>query len=289
VTEFEAEQKARRFVRDAGISAVPVDLGLYVAKVAGKVSLDLLEPGEAGYTMVTGAGPLITINEMDRATRRRFTVCHEIGHLVLDLPSEHGHGPDWSYARRSPNEVCCDVFAAELLLPVVFFIPLARGLAPDFDAVDDLRVKFFGSREATASRLAATSGLACGYVLSEGGKVRHIVRSPTLRDAHGWVSSGTPLPADSAAAALRGGSGRSGSATYSGDVWFEGWQDVELNESSIFIPEYDQTLTLLHCTDQDELDALPRPGAPGREGNDEDDALLNPLDGYPGWSVSGRR
>lgn len=289
MTEFEAEQKARRFVQDAGISAVPVDLGLYVAKVAGKVSLDVLDPREAGYTMVTGAGPLITINEMDRATRRRFTVCHEIGHLVLGLPSEHGHGPDWSYARRSPNEVCCDVFAAELLLPVVYFTPLARGMAPDFDAVDALRGKFFASREATASRLAATSRLACGYVLSERGKVRHMVRSPALRDAHAWVSSGTPLPAGSAAAALRGGSGRSGATTYSGDAWFEGWEDVELSESSIFIPEYDQTLTLLHCTDQDELDALPRAGVPDRTCDDEDDALLKPLDGYPGWSGSGRR
>ena len=289
MTEFEAEQKARRFVQDAGVSAVPVDLGLYVAKVTGKVSLDVLDPREAGYTMVTSAGPLITINEMDRATRRRFTVCHEIGHLVLDLPSEHGNGADWSYAKRSPNEVCCDVFAAELLLPIVFFTALARGMAPDFDAVDELRGKFFASREATASRVAATSRLACAYVLSEGGKVRHMVRSPALRDANGWVSSGTPLPAGSAVAALRRGSGRSGSATYSGDAWFEGWQDVELSESSVFIAEYDQTLTLLHCTDQDELDALPRAGIPDREGNDEDDALLKPLDGYPGWSGSGRR
>ncbi|MCK9367556.1 MAG: ImmA/IrrE family metallo-endopeptidase [Metallibacterium scheffleri] len=289
MTEFEAEQKARRFVQDAGISAVPVDLGLYVAKVAGKVSLDVLDPEEAGYTMVTGAGPLITINEMDRATRQRFTVCHEIGHLVLNLPSEHGDVPDWGYAKRSPNEVCCDVFAAELLLPVVFFTPLARGMAPDFDAVDELRGKFFASREATASRLAATSRLACAYVLSEGGKVRHMVRSPALRDAHAWVSSGTSLPAGSAAAALRGGSGRSGSATYSGDAWFEGWQDVELSESSVFVTEYDQTLTLLYCSDQDELDALPRAGIPERGGNDEDDALLKPLDGYPGWSGSGRR
>ncbi len=289
MTEFEAEQKARRFVRDAGISAVPVDLGLYVAMVVGKVSLNVLDPGEAGYTMVTGSGPLITINEMDRATRRRFTVCHEIGHLVLDLPSEHGHGPDWSYAKRSTNEVCCDVFAAELLLPIVFFTPVARGLALDFDTVDELRVKFFASREATASRLAATSRLACGYVLSEGGKVRHMVRSPALRDARGWVPSGTPLPTCSAAAELRGGSSRSGSATYSGDMWFEGWQDVELSESSVFIPEYDQTLTLLHCTDQDELDALPRAGISEREGDDDDDALLKPLDGYPGWAGSGRR
>lgn len=289
MTEFEAEQRARQFVREAGISSIPVDLDLYVAKVAGKVSLDVLDPGEAGYTMVTAAGPLITVNESDRATRRRFTVCHEIGHLVLELPSEHGHGPDWSFVKRSPNEICCDVFAAELLLPVVYFTPLARGLAPDFDAVDDLRMKFIASREATASRLAATSRLACSYLLSEGGIVRYIVRSPTLREARGWVSSGTRLPARSAAAALRDGSGRSGSATYSGDVWFEGWKDVELSESSVFIAEYDQTLTLLHCTDQDELDALPRVRIPERDSDDEDDALLKPLDGYPGWSGSRRR
>lgn len=86
MTEFEAEQKARRFAQNAGISAVPVDLGLCLAKVAGKISLDALDPREAGYMIITGAGPLTTINEMDRATRRRFTVGHEIGHLVLDLP-----------------------------------------------------------------------------------------------------------------------------------------------------------------------------------------------------------
>jgi len=90
------------------------------------------------------------------------------------------------------------------------------------------------------------------------------------------------------AAALRSGRGRSGPATYSGDAWFEDWQDVELSESSILIPEYDQTLTLLHCTDQDELDDLPRAGIPDREGNDEVDALLKPLDGYPGWPGIGR-
>jgi hypothetical protein len=232
---------------------------------------------------------LITVNELDRAARRRFTVCHEIAHLVLDLPSEHGHGPDWSYVKRSANEVCCDVFAAELLLPVVQFAPLARGLNLDFDAVDDLRKRFFASREATASRLAATSRLACGYLLSEGGVVRHIVRSPTLRDARAWVSGGTRLPARSTAAALRDGRGGSASAIYSGDVWFEGWKDVELSESSVFISEYDQTLTLLHCTDQDELDALPRARIPERDGGDEDDELLKPLDGYPGWSGRGRR
>lgn len=283
MTEFEAELKARRFVQEAGITQIPVDLSRYLDKVSGKVTLDALDPDEAGYTMVTPKGPLITLNAFDRAARRRFTQCHEIGHLVLELPSQHAHGPEWSYAKRPLNEVCCDVFAAELLLPVTLFLALAKNMPLDFDTVDALRVKFFASREATASRLAATAKLACGYVLSEGGKVQHLVRSPALRQANAWIARGTALPVGSAAQALRAGTSGLGSESCSGDLWFDGWDDVELIESSVYIPDYDQTLTLLHCSDQDELDALPR--APAREvAVDEEDELLKPLDGYPSWA-----
>lgn len=283
MTEFEAELKARRFVQEAGITQIPVDLSRYVEKVSGIVTLDALEPDEAGYTMVTPKGPLITLNAFDRAARRRFTQCHEIGHLVLGLPSQHSHGPEWSYAKRPMNEVCCDVFAAELLLPATLFLAFTKDRSLDFDTVDEFRVKFFASREATASRLAATSKLPCGYMLSEGGKVQHLVRSPALRQANAWIARGTPLPVGSAAQALRASKAGSGSESCSGDLWFDGWHDVELIESSVYIPDYDQTLTLLHCSDQDELDALPR--TPSREvAVDEEDELLKPLDGYPSWS-----
>lgn len=287
MTEFEAELKARRFVQEAGITQIPVDLSRYLEKVSGKISLDVLDPSEAGYTMVTRKGPLITINALDRAARRRFTQCHEIGHLVLELPSEHSHGPEWSYAKRPASEVCCDVFAAELLLPASFFMALAKNMPLDFDTVDELRSKFFASREATASRLAATSKLACGYLLSEGGKVQHLVRSPALRNANAWIARGTSLPLGSAAHALRAGTSQSGSEMCSGDVWFDGWQDIELSESSVYISDYDQTLTLLHCTDQEELDALPR--TPTAERNDEDDELLKPLDGQLEWPGKRKR
>ena len=72
---------------------------------------------------------------------------------MLELPSNHSHGPDWSYARRPLNEVCCDVFAAELLLPYKLFTAEASGRPLNFMSVDLLRIAFLASREATASRL----------------------------------------------------------------------------------------------------------------------------------------
>jgi Zn-dependent peptidase ImmA (M78 family) len=287
MTEFEAELKARRFVQETGVTKVPVDLSRYLERISSKVSLDELDSNEAGYTMATSKGALITLNTLDRAARRRFTLCHEIAHLVLGLPSDHSHGPEWSYAKRPLNEVCCDVFAAELLLPVNLFTNMVKDRSIDFDTVDYLRVEMFASREATASRLAATSKLACAYLLSESGKIQHIVRSPPLRNAKAWIPRGSPLPAGSAAYALRTGESQFGTRTYSGDLWFDGWRDVEMAESSVYISDYDQTLTLLCCTDQDELDELSWPTT--AEHATDDDGLLKPLDGQLEWPSTRKR
>ena len=43
-----------------------------VAPFSGKIGVDDLEADEAGYTMITGKGPLITLNANDRAARRRL-------------------------------------------------------------------------------------------------------------------------------------------------------------------------------------------------------------------------
>lgn len=289
MNEFEAELRARKFVQEVEISALPVDLARYVAKVSGKVLVEDLVPDEAGYTMTTPRGPVITLNAQDRAARRRFTQCHEIAHVVLKLPSQHGHGPEWSYARRPPEEIYCDVFAAEILLPYKLFLAKAAGQTLDFNTVHRLALDCFASREAVASRLAATSKIPCAYVLSENGHVRHAIRSPALRAANVWIPTGTLLPAASAAHALRTSADGNGTLTCAGDLWFDGWQDVELLESSLFLPDYDQTLTLLHCTDQDELDALPRPNRAKEEPDDPDHGLLEPLDGQLSFSPKRRR
>ncbi len=287
--EFEAELRARQFVQDVGITSLPADLARYVTKVGGKVMLEELDKDEAGYTMTTPKGPVISLNSHDRAARRRFTQCHEIAHVVLQLPSQHSHGPDWSYVKRPIEEICCDVFAAEILLPFKLFLAKAAGRALNFDTVHYLTGECFASREAVASRLVATNRSPCAYILTEGGVVQHVIRSALLRSAKAWISRGSALPAGSAAQGLRRDSDGDGSLTCAGDLWFEGWRDVELEEFSIFLPEYDQTLTLLQCTDPDELDALSLQREAMTESRDPDDELLAPLDGHLSFSPKRRR
>lgn len=288
MNEFEAELRARHFVGEVGVSTAPATVEHYVAYAGGKLLVvDDLGPTEPGYTLVTPNGPLIHVNGQESIERQRFTICHEVAHVVLGLDSAHDHGPAWSYARRPLNEVCCDVFAAELLLPYRLFTAAAAYLDVTFDTVDLLRARFEASRQATASRLAATAGIPCAYVLSEAGKIHHLVRSAKLRSANAWIQRGSSLPEGSAAYSARNGSVAKGTTQVAGDVWFGGWQDVTLREHSIYVANFDQTLTLLYCEDPDEIDVMRQNS--NNSVREHDDGLLTELDGVLPWPSGKRR
>jgi len=123
--EFTIVTKARAFVRQVNSTAIPAPIDAYIDKAGAKLKLDkTMKPDEAGYSYELKGIHHIVINANDRCERQNFTICHELAHIILGLPSEHGSDPWWSYAKRSPNEIACDVFAAELLLPYHVFKPL---------------------------------------------------------------------------------------------------------------------------------------------------------------------
>ena len=117
--------RARSFVRTSQIDAIPVDLNRYLTAANAELRKNArLAPGEAGNTMFVKGRHHITVNANDSTERQRFTVLHEIAHIHLQLPSVHGGNSSsdslYSYARRPPEEILCDVFAAECLLPQHF-------------------------------------------------------------------------------------------------------------------------------------------------------------------------
>ena len=288
MNEFDVELKARRFVDEAGVSSLPIDLALYRAKVEAKLLVDDTLPAqEAGYTLRVGKRALIHVNGKDRPERQRFTECHEVAHLSLGLDSQHDFGSSWSYARRPANEIACDVFAAELLLPYRLFRAHAAQRPATIETVEILRNEFAASREATASRLAATSKEPCAYVLSEGGQVQHLVRSPSMRTANAWIARGTQLHSQSVAHQLRQAGSLSRTATVAGDVWFADWNDVALTESSYYSESFDQTLSVIVCEDPDEL-AEVRTDHATREDRSHG-GLLDELDGTLPWPGGKRR
>lgn len=286
--EFRAVLKARELVGKVNPATAPASVKAYADHVGAVIRYENdMEAGESGCTMERNGRHYIHVNAADSSERQRFTICHEIAHIVLKLPSEHDHAA-WSYARRSPNEIICDVFASELLLPVRLFKPLADRAEIGFAAINDLAARFEASTLATGSRFAAVTKPPCAFVFSEQGKVRYASRSAVLREAYGWVPPRMDLPANTLSARLRAGNAYGGTAEVEADIWFENWRrgGVLLEEARHF-SKWDQTSTLLWFEDE-ELPPMRRDDRDPRA-DDNDEQGLEDLDGTLPWPGKKRR
>lgn len=283
--EFVAILRARELVKRALITSIPAQIEGYLGAV-GDCSLRMeadLAPDEAGYSVKIGAKHFIVVSARDLPERQRFTACHELGHFVLDLPSEHDRGPSWSYSKRPPNEIYCDVFAAELLLPYTLFKPVVDVSVVGFSALDKIANEFQASVTATGSRFAAASDMPCAFVISEGGVVRYVSRSKTLRDAGAWIAPGTALPIGSPSETAPTHP-QSESIEVAADTWFSDWKrGGVLLEEARHLARWDQTLTLL-CFGDDEI-----PSNSAAHSDAEEDLGLKELDGHLPWPGKRRR
>lgn len=283
--ELSVVLKARELVKKIAPAAVPAPIQAYVNYVGGVLRVEYdLGPDESGCSFASNGKHYICVNANDDEERRRFTICHEVAHIVLGLPSEHKQLPWWSYAKRSPNEIWCDVFAAELLLPYKLFKPLAEKLEISLASVDDLAERFVASNAATGSRFATVVSAPCAFVLSEQGKVRYASRSTALRDAKAWVSARIPIPSGSVSERLRAGGKCDGPEQIEADVWFSNWErGGVLLEDARHVRKWDQTVALLWFEDEEVPSSSPR----GHE--DHEELGLRELDGILPWPGRRRR
>jgi hypothetical protein len=286
VDEFTAITRARALVRNVNPATARASVEAYVTAIGAKLRIESdLASDEPGYSTLVNGTWFICVNGSDPERRRRFTICHEIAHIALGLPSDHGSMPWWSYAKRRPEEVWCDVFAAELLLPIEFFEPLVEHVEIGMAAISDLAEQFVASEIATGSRFAMAISAPCAFVLSEGGKVRYTSRSKPLREAKAWVPPQMTLPASSLSARLRAGATDGGAEEIAADLWFSDWKrGGVLLEEARYLSQWDQTLTLLWFADE-ELPAR----AEGGHGDVDDPPMLKELDGVLPWPGKKRR
>jgi hypothetical protein len=284
--ELSVVLKARALINKVSPSTFPVPIEAYIEHVGAVLRLDHdLGPDEPGWCFPKNGKHYICVNAKDSEERQRFTACHELAHIVLGLPSEHVELPWWSYAKRSPNEISCDVFAAELLLPYKLFKPLVEKVDMSLAAVDDLAERFVASTTATGSRFATLVSAPCAFVLSEQGKVRYASRSTALREANAWVQPRTPLPQGSLSARVRAGGAYDGPEETEADVWFKDWdRGGVLLEDARHFKQWDQTLALLWFEDEE----VPPPKGERREREEEEFGLAE-LDGTLPWPGKKRR
>lgn len=289
--EFSVVMKARQLVQLVNLATIPAPVEAYVERVGAILRVDMnIDDNEPGWSFKNKNRQYICVNGKDSPERQRFTICHELAHIVLGLPSEHQEMPSWSYLKRSQAEIFCDIFAAELLLPYGLFKPMADKAAIGFSSVDNLASSFLASTMATGSRFAAVLKAPCAFVLSEKGKVRYASRSTALRDAGTWIAPRIEMPQGSLSARLRSGAVCDDSEEVEAAKWFQHWErGGVLLEEARHLERWDQTLTLLWFEDEE----VPPPKCRGYEGDsrdeDDEDVLLKELDGILPWPGKKRR
>ena len=292
MNEFPTILCARQFLRDAGNHSVPVAIErLAVAANAKiKVAYDLADD-ESGQTTRFKGKHVIIVNGNHTEERQRFTVLHEIAHIVLGLPSQHQDSTLTTdallrYGRRPEEEVLCDVFAAECLLPYHLIARRVGGMDISLDAVKALAQEYKASLTTTGSRFALNAKEPCAFVLSEDGRIRYVSRSKYLNELKGWINFNAPVPQGSVAERLIQGSPNVEEYDeIPTDVWFDGGirNRPVVAEEAILLREWNQCLSLIWFDESLK---------PIRERWDEDEdkePLLKELDGTLPWPSKSRR
>lgn len=290
IDELAIRLKARQFMAGLDLSNIDKDLSVYTRKVNAKLTIEELGQGESGYTLTRRDGKSsIVVNELERRERQRFSVCHEVAHLVLGLASNHLETPTWSYAKRDDNEIACDIFASELLMPFEAFKCDVDQEPPSFELVDRLRASYGVSFAACASRLAAMTEYPCAFVFVSSSMVRYASRSKALRDLNAWVELRTPIPPGSVVHRLvREGDWSGEDSRVAQDVWFRDWsKGYELTELAKNYPSFDEAFSLIWFEPDDGPD-VPVKGL-GSSAAREEDAGLAELDGVLAFHKRSKR
>ena len=150
----------------AGNKRPPVDV-LAIASAIGVSSIEPREMAADGYLGHTAGGQLVIRYKEDTALpRRRFTIAHELAHVLLARVQGYELA-DESY--RSPREnrseeVAVNSIAAALLMPEALLCPLIQHRTPGWVTVDALRRSFQVSTTAMQRRLLEIRGFPALFV-----------------------------------------------------------------------------------------------------------------------------
>ncbi|WP_207003540.1 ImmA/IrrE family metallo-endopeptidase [Trinickia mobilis] len=250
----DVQRIARDWISELDLSNIRNDLTPYIKKVNARLHTEDLGSGQSGSTVTIKGKTHITINSSEPEERQRFTVCHEIAHIVLGLPSQHELVPQWGYAKRDQNEVFCDIFAAELLMPWQEFQTACRDIGDlSLSAIQQLAEEFKTSYPAACSRFAQFAQFPCAFVTMESGRVRYAARSTALRRMGAKIPLKSPIHNASVAARLRG-LGESGTQQdiVAQDIWFDDWEaGFDLTELARHYAKTDTTLSLIWFSEEE--------------------------------------
>lgn len=158
--------QARELIEKFNVRTAPVPLDRIARAMGVTVEYAPFDGELSGMAFVKDGRPMIGINALHAPTRQRFTLAHELAHIVLHRPqleAEGVHVDKGSLRRDSlasegtdPTEIEANNFAAELLMPEPLLDDALDGRNVDLEddeAVEALAKKFRVSITALQYRL----------------------------------------------------------------------------------------------------------------------------------------
>lgn len=168
-----AKRKAQQLLVDANALTAPVSLESVAGRLGARIHYEPYEGEDLSgmaYRQPDGQR-VIGVNSLHSQRRQRFTIAHEIGHLVLhasedlhvDANFPIGFRDGKSSLAIDNKEIEANQFAAELLMPAAWLLRDAQVLHIDFEgddeAIQELADKYEVSVRAMTIRLSALGAL----------------------------------------------------------------------------------------------------------------------------------
>ena len=156
-----AKKAARDLLAKAKVKAapVPVDKLAVHAKAVVRPRKMSDELGSGSVQWQPDGTAIIGVNASHVASRQRFTIAHELGHVALHGDADYHfdqkirYRNDVSSRAIDEAEIEANQFAAELLMPEAFLKQDVDGLELDDTAIEDLARKYQVSVQAMTIRL----------------------------------------------------------------------------------------------------------------------------------------
>jgi len=256
------KQKAEAFLRDEGITSLPVD----PMKIAASRDIEVKpmpesSGGVSGMLLRHGDefGILYAMHVKSEGFQN-FSVAHELGHYLLDghldhiLPADGAHTSHAGFISDDAYELEADQFAAGLLMPGTLFRGALGQQDAGLEVVESLAGLCRTSLTATAIRYAELTTDAVAVVISTRGVVDFSFMSETIKSLPQliWLRKGTPVPRGTVTAQLNADAAR----VAAGDRveaeidimdWLGGTRSTTAIEQCVGLGNYGKTLTVLTC------------------------------------------
>ena len=181
-----AARKARELLNEGKVKTAPVPVKRLAVLVGAEVRYQPYA-GDLSGAVHRGEGrAVIGVNSLHSATRQRFTIAHEIGHLLLHKDENLHIDERFPIGLRSnlsslgvdAKEIEANQFAAELLMPVGLLFADLEGQQIDIEnetAISQIAKKYQVSSQAMTIRIGELarqtmrpSGLRVGRRMTRG-------------------------------------------------------------------------------------------------------------------------